>query len=78
MELCWISDAEGVSRRELAELPGLLERTDGFLWLDIPEWSEQAEDILANRFQFHAMAIDDCRNRNHVRGCTSTRTTCFS
>ena len=66
MELRWISDAEGVSRRELAELPDLLERTDGFLWLDIPEWSEQAEDILANRFRFHPMAIDDCRNRNHV------------
>ena len=66
MELRWISDAEGVSRRELAELPDLLERTDGFLWLDIPTWSEQAADILANRFRFHPMAIDDCRNRNHI------------
>ena len=66
MELRWISDAEGVSRRELAELPDLLERTDGFLWLDIPTWSEQAADILADRFRFHPMAIDDCRNRNHI------------
>ena len=66
MELRWISDAEGVTRRELAELPDLLEQTDGFLWLDIPTWSEQAADILANRFRFHPMAIDDCRNRNHI------------
>ena len=39
MELRWINDAERVSRRELAELPNLLQRTDGFLWLDIPVWS---------------------------------------
>ena len=66
MELRWINDAEGVTPRELAELPDLLQRTDGFLWLDIPVWSEQAEDILANQFSFHPMAIEDCRNRNHI------------
>ena len=66
MELRWINEAEGTSLRELAELPDLLERTDGFLWLDIPVWSEQAEDILANQFGFHPMAIEDSRNRNHI------------
>jgi magnesium transporter len=66
MELRWVSDAEGTSLREPAELPALLERTDGFLWLDIPTWSEQAEEILASRFQFHPIAIESCRNRNHI------------
>jgi magnesium transporter len=66
MELRWINDAEGVTRRELAELPDLLQRTDGFLWLDIPTWSEQAEDVLANQFAFHPMAIEDCRTRSHI------------
>ena len=66
MELRWISDAEGVTRRELAELSDLLHRTDGFLWLDIPVWSEQAEDILANQFAFHPMAIEACRTRSHI------------
>jgi Mg2+ and Co2+ transporter CorA len=66
MELRWISDAEGVSQRELPELPDLLARTDGFLWLDIPVWSEQADDILTNLFCFHPMAVEDCRNRNHI------------
>ena len=51
---------------ELAELPDLLERTDGFLWLDIPVWSDEAEDILANRFAFHPIAIENCRERNHI------------
>ena len=66
MELHWINDAEGVSRRDLVELPDLLTRTDGFLWLDIPVWSERAEDILTNQFGFHPMAIEDCRKRNHI------------
>jgi magnesium transporter len=66
MELRWIGDTKESSRRELAELPDLLQRTDGFLWLDIPVWSDEAEDILANKFAFHPMAIESCRNRNHI------------
>ncbi len=65
MELRWI-DAGGVSQRDLTELPDLLGRTDGFLWLDIPEWSAAAEAALTNEFKFHPMAIEDCRTRNHV------------
>jgi Mg2+ and Co2+ transporter CorA len=66
MELRWINDAEGISPRELAELPDLLQRTDGFVWLDIPIWSEQAERVLADQFRFHPMAIQECRERNHI------------
>ncbi len=50
MKLRWI-DSNGVSSRDLAELPDLRKRTDGFLWLDIPEWSDDAGAILANEFQ---------------------------
>jgi magnesium transporter len=65
MKLRWI-DSEGVSNHDLAELPVLQKRTDGFLWLDIPEWSDDAETILANEFQFHPMAIAKTKSRNHV------------
>ena len=65
MELRWI-DADGVSQRDLTELPDLLGRTDGFLWLDVPEWSAAAEEALTHQFKFHPMAIEDCRLRNHV------------
>ena len=65
MELRWI-DAKGVSNHDLAELPALRQRTDGFLWLDIPEWSDEAEALLTNEFDFHPMAISESRNRNHV------------
>jgi magnesium transporter len=65
MKLRWI-DAEGVGNHELAELPALRKRDDGFLWLDIPEWSDEAETLLAADFGFHAMAISESRNRNHI------------
>ena len=65
MKVRWI-DSEGVSVRELAELPALRKRSDGFLWLDIPEWSDAAESILANEFHFHPMAIAESKTRNHV------------
>jgi magnesium transporter len=66
MELRWISDAGGTTQRPLTELPDLLERTDGFLWLDIPTWSEEAADVLANQFKFHSMALETTRERNHI------------
>jgi magnesium transporter len=65
MQLRWI-DSNGVSNHDVAELPDMRKRTDGFLWLDIPEWSDDAEAILANEFQFHPMAITKSKTRNHV------------
>jgi magnesium transporter len=65
MKLRWI-DSEGTSNHDLAELQALRERKDGFLWLDIPEWSDEAEALLANEFHFHPIAIGESRNRNHI------------
>ena len=65
MKLRWI-DSKGVTERDLGELSALLQRTDGFLWLDIPEWSDEAEALFANQFHFHPMAISESRNRNHI------------
>jgi magnesium transporter len=65
MNLRWI-DSKGARDHDLAELPDLQKRTDGFLWLDIPEWSDEAEALLSNEFHFHSMAITESRNRNHI------------
>jgi magnesium transporter len=64
-KLRWI-DSKGVSERDLSELPALRKRTDGFLWLDIPEWSDEAEALFGNEFHFHRTAIRESRNRHHV------------
>jgi magnesium transporter len=65
VELRWIDD-EGATVRDLSELPDLLGRTDGFLWLDIPEWSDEAGHLLTHEFKFHPMAVADSQTRNHV------------
>jgi magnesium transporter len=61
----WI-DSNGVSDHDVTKLPDLRKRTDGFLWLDIPEWSEEAEAILTNEFRFHPMAVAESKTRSHV------------
>src|SRR5215218_6739911 len=65
MMLRWI-DSDGVSNHDVAELADLRKRTDGFLWLDIPEWSEEADAILTNEFRFHPMAVIESKTRSHV------------
>ena len=65
MQLRWI-DSNSVSNHDVADLPDLREKTDGFLWLDIPEWSDEAEMLLKRDFGFHPMAITESRNRNHI------------
>ena len=77
MKLRWI-DSNGVSNHDLAELPALLQRAEGFLWLDIPEWSEEAEALLRGEFGFHPIAINESKNRNHFHDSMSIHTTCSS
>lgn len=49
-----------------AELPALLARTDGIVWVDVPTWDDAAERALADVFAFHPLAIADCRERRQV------------
>ena len=65
MRLRWI-DSNGMSVRDIAELSALRKRSDGFVWLDIPEWSDEAEAILSNEFHFHLLAIAESKSRSHV------------
>jgi Mg2+ and Co2+ transporter CorA len=63
----------GVRECDLAELPTLRERGDGFLWLDIPVRSEAADRILSDEFQPRPMAIEQSRERNHIYTLLSPR-----
>jgi len=65
MKLRWI-DSAGAGERDLAELEALRTRNDGFLWLDIFQWSQEAEMILTENFHFHPMAIAKSKERNHI------------
>jgi Mg2+ and Co2+ transporter CorA len=65
MELFWLA-GERIERRALEELPGLLAREDGFLWLDAPECDEATTKVLGEVFRFHPLAVRDCRERSHI------------
>ncbi|HET9648986.1 MAG TPA: magnesium transporter CorA family protein, partial [Microlunatus sp.] len=65
-ELRWIDSTGAMTRHDLAELESLRLRTDGFVWLDVPDWSPVAEQLLGTTFGFHPIALHDCRERNHT------------
>jgi magnesium transporter len=65
MDVRFVSPA-GVELRDAAELPDLLARTDGLVWVDVPLWDEQADQTLRSTFGFHPLAIRDSANRNQV------------
>lgn len=65
MMLRWIG-SDGVREAGFEELTALLVRDDGFVWLDVPTWSDAAEELLGDVFGFHPMALADCRDRNHI------------
>jgi Mg2+ and Co2+ transporter CorA len=65
MDVHLITDGR-VERHDPEDLPGLLERQEGLVWVDIPRVDAEAIRTLAEVFRFHPLAIQDCENRNHV------------
>src|SRR5215207_5983047 len=65
MDVHLITEA-GVEGRPPEDLPELLERREGLVWVDIPRVDREATRVLAEVFKFHPLAIQDCENRNHV------------
>jgi Mg2+ and Co2+ transporter CorA len=56
----------GIEQCGTDDLPGLLERGQGLVWVDIPRFDAEAARVLADVFEFHPLAIQDCENRNQV------------
>ena len=65
MDVRFVSSA-GIELCDAAQLPALLARNDGLVWVDVPEWNEEAEQALKATFGFHPLAIRDSANRNQV------------
>ncbi|HET9290198.1 MAG TPA: magnesium transporter CorA family protein [Actinomycetes bacterium] len=65
MDVHLITDGR-VERHDPEDLPELLERRPGLLWVDIPRVDAEATRVLAEVFRFHPLAVQDCENRNHV------------
>jgi Mg2+ and Co2+ transporter CorA len=56
----------GVEEAVAQDLPTLLERGGGFVWVDVPSWDGEAEAALGQVFRLHPLVIDACRRRNHT------------
>ena len=65
MDLRFVTAAK-LEEHELDELPALLGRDDGYVWLDIPEWSEPARNVLTEVFGFHPVAAGICQESNRM------------
>src|SRR3954471_23035425 len=58
-------DADGAQARDSRDAVDLLDRTDGFVWVDVPEWDDEAEAFLG-KIGCHPLVLEACRTRNHV------------
>lgn len=56
----------GVEQHDVSEVKSLLERDDGFLWIDIPSFDDEAAGVLTDVFDTHHAVLDACRRRNHT------------
>jgi len=55
-------DERGMRIHEIGDRTG---SGTGFVWVDIPEWSAEAETYLRD-LGCHEMVVESCRSRNHV------------
>ena len=65
MDVRWITPA-GIEGCEWSDVPSLLERDDGFVWVDVASCDEEKAKRLAERFGFHALAVRDVLERSHL------------
>jgi magnesium transporter len=55
-----------VVEKSVEEIPVLLKREDGFVWLDVPQWTVEIDGLLAAELNLHPVAREYCRVRNHM------------
>lgn len=51
---------------ERGDLEKLLQRPDGFVWVDVRVWDESAAQALSDSFGLHPVAIETCAKRNYL------------
>ncbi|MGZ4477686.1 MAG: CorA family divalent cation transporter [Nocardioidaceae bacterium] len=58
-------DSAGVRDLEHDDVVTMMDREDGFLWVDVPVWDDEVDGFLRG-LGCHPMVIASCRQRNHV------------
>jgi magnesium transporter len=65
VEVRYILDGK-VKDAQADDLAALMQRDDGFAWIDLPELSESDAATLSDLMGLHPMALRSCQERNHV------------
>jgi magnesium transporter len=65
MDVRWITPS-GMEERDWSEVPALLARDDGVLWVDVLSCDQPMARQLADTFGFHDLALRDIMERNHL------------
>ncbi len=65
IKIYWINSL-GIEEHEFDEIKKLIDREDGFLWIDIRECNNEAASLLTDVFRFHPLAIQACREPTHL------------
>jgi magnesium transporter len=65
VDVYWISPSR-VEACSWSDLPGLLKRDGGFVWVDIDSCDEPTAQMLGAQFGFHALALRDVLERSHL------------
>ena len=58
--------AEGISDHPVSALAELLGRPDGFVWIDVPDYDDRADALLAGPLGTHPLVRRACAERNFV------------
>src|SRR4051794_29110611 len=58
--------ADGIERCRPEDIPALLDRGAGVLWVDVPDGEADAAHVLGDVFGFHPRAVQDSLSRNPV------------
>jgi magnesium transporter len=66
VDVHWLSGTGILETKETSDLPALLARADGFVWVDVPEPLADELAILADAFHFHEAALKDAAERSLV------------
>jgi magnesium transporter len=62
----WLLTDEGLTRHEAGELADLLRRPDGFVWVDVPAWDDEADRELTTLLELHPVAVQTLLRRNYL------------
>jgi magnesium transporter len=65
VDACFVA-RDAIEHHDVEDVPRLLARDDGFTWVDLGAWENDAVTVLSDYFRFHPLAVRDCLERNRL------------